>query len=64
MVGLAELNLPTNSGHSLEMLSENIFIAPKQLVPGAGSLLAATKKPGGTLEANRLNVGRDGVVPQ
>ena len=25
---------------------------------------AATKKPDGTLEANRINVGRDGVVPQ
>jgi hypothetical protein len=24
----------------------------------------ATKKPDGTLEANRINVGRDGVVPQ
>jgi len=27
-------------------------------------VLAATKKPDGTLEANRINVGRDGVVPQ
>ena len=26
--------------------------------------LAATKKPDGTLEANRINVGRDGIVPQ
>ena len=26
--------------------------------------LAATKKPDGTLEATRINVGRDGVVPQ
>jgi hypothetical protein len=25
---------------------------------------SATKKPDGTLEANRINVGRDGVVPQ
>ena len=25
---------------------------------------AATKKPDGTLEANRINVGRDGVAPQ
>jgi len=35
------------------------------LKPGARfTVLAATKKPDGTLEANRINVGRDGVVPQ
>ena len=28
------------------------------------TVLAASKKPDGTLEANRINVGRDGVVPQ
>jgi hypothetical protein len=28
------------------------------------TVLAATKRPDGTLEANRINVGRDGVVPQ
>jgi hypothetical protein len=28
------------------------------------TVLAATKKPDGTLEANRINVGRDGVAPQ
>src|ERR1700730_7096490 len=28
------------------------------------TVLAATKKPDGTLEANRINVGRDGIVPQ
>ena len=28
------------------------------------TVLAATKKPDGTLEANRINVGRDGVVPK
>jgi len=28
------------------------------------TVVAATKKPDGTLEANRINVGRDGVVPQ
>jgi hypothetical protein len=28
------------------------------------TVLAATKKPDGTLEANRINVGRDGVTPQ
>ena len=35
-----------------------------ELKPGANILIvAATKKPDGTLEANRVNVGRDGVVP-
>lgn len=35
------------------------------LKPGAHfTVLAATKKPDGTYEANRINVGRDGVVPQ
>jgi hypothetical protein len=28
------------------------------------TVLAATKKPDGTLEANRINVGLDGIVPQ
>jgi hypothetical protein len=35
------------------------------LKPGARfTVLAATKQPDGTLEAARINVGRDGVVPQ
>ena len=35
------------------------------LKPGAHfTVLAATKKPDGTYEASRINVGRDGVVPQ
>jgi hypothetical protein len=35
------------------------------LKPGAKfTVLAVTKKPDGTLETNRINVGRDGVVPQ
>ena len=35
-----------------------------ELKPGAAILIvAATKKPDGSLEANRVNVGRDGVVP-
>jgi hypothetical protein len=35
------------------------------LNPGAHfTVLAATKKPDGTFEANRINVGRDGAVPQ
>jgi hypothetical protein len=39
--------------------------SPADLKPGAKfTVLAATKKPDGTLEASRINVGRDGVVPQ
>jgi len=35
------------------------------LKPGARfTVPAATRKPDGTLEANRINVGRDGVAPQ
>ena len=35
------------------------------LKPGAHfAVLAATKKPDGTFEANRINVGRDGVTPR
>src|SRR5688572_6005340 len=35
-----------------------------ELKPGAAiSIVAATKKPDGTLEANRVNVGRGGVAP-
>ena len=30
----------------------------------AFTVLAATKKPDGSLEAARINVGRDGTVPQ
>ena len=28
------------------------------------TVLAATRKPDGIFEASRINVGRDGVVPQ
>lgn len=36
-----------------------------ELKPGAAILIvAASKQPDGTLQANRVNVGRDGVVPQ
>jgi hypothetical protein len=36
-----------------------------ELTPGASfTVVAATKKPDGTFEAGRINVGRDGVVPQ
>ena len=35
------------------------------LKPGAHfTIVSATKKPDGTLETGRINVGRDGVVPQ
>ena len=35
------------------------------LKPGAHfTVLAATRKPDGTFETNRINVGRDGAVPQ
>src|SRR5262249_58731201 len=35
------------------------------LKPGARfTVIAATKKSDGTFETNRINVGRDGVVPQ
>jgi hypothetical protein len=35
-----------------------------ELKPGANiNIVAATKKPDGTFEAARVNVGRDGVVP-
>jgi hypothetical protein len=35
------------------------------LKPGANfTVISATKKPDGTFEAGRINVGRDGVVPQ
>ena len=36
-----------------------------ELKPGAAvTVPAATKKPDGTFETARVNVGRDGVVPQ
>jgi hypothetical protein len=35
-----------------------------ELKPGANiNIVAATKKPDGTFEAARVNVGREGVVP-
>jgi hypothetical protein len=44
----------------------NYMIGDKSdLKPGASfTIIAATKKPDGTLEAARINVGRGGVVPQ
>jgi hypothetical protein len=39
--------------------------SPSDLKPGAHfTIQAATRKPDGTYEASRINVGRDGVVPQ
>ena len=36
-----------------------------ELKPGANiAIFGAVKKPDGSLEAARVNVGRDGVVPQ
>ena len=36
-----------------------------ELKPGAHvAIIRAVKKPDGSLEANRVNVGRGGVVPQ
>jgi hypothetical protein len=35
-----------------------------ELKPGANVATFAVKKPDGTLETARINVGRDGVVPQ
>jgi len=35
------------------------------LKPGAHfTVIAATRKPDGTFETSRINVGRDGAVPQ
>jgi hypothetical protein len=35
-----------------------------ELKPGASiAVMNATKKPDGTLEASRINVGRDGITP-
>jgi hypothetical protein len=36
----------------------------EELKPGANVATFAVKKPDGTLEASRINVGRDGIVPQ
>ena len=39
--------------------------SPSDLKPGAHfTIQAATKKPDGSYEASRINVGRDGAVPQ
>jgi hypothetical protein len=35
-----------------------------ELKPGANVSTFAIKKPDGTFETGRINVGRDGVVPQ
>ena len=35
-----------------------------ELKPGANiAIMNATKKPDGTIEATRINVGRDGMAP-
>ena len=46
-------------------ITTNVPGDKSELKPGANiRIAAATKKPDGTLEASRISVGRDGVVPQ
>jgi hypothetical protein len=46
-------------------ISRYVIGSAADLKPGAHfSVSSATKKPDGTYEASRINVGRDGVVPQ
>ena len=48
-----------------EVFAQGGTIEKKGLKVGAAfTVTAATKKPDGTMEAARINVGRDGVVPQ
>ena len=50
---------------------QKVKASPKKSSEGAEvkltlteNAMTATKKPDGTFEASRINVGRDGVVPQ
>jgi hypothetical protein len=46
-------------------ITTNVPGNKSELKPGANvSINAATKQPDGTLQASRISVGRDGVVPQ
>ncbi len=46
------------------MIRAYVVGSKDELKPGANiNIVAATKKPDGTFEAARVNVGRDGVVP-
>jgi hypothetical protein len=49
---------------SMADIKEGTYLGSAAMPQPDGTVLAATKKPDGTLEANRINVGRDGVVPQ
>jgi hypothetical protein len=57
--GEKKLVIPPNLAIQQYVIGER-----SELKPGAAiSIVSAAKKPDGTLEASRVNVGRDGVVP-
>ena len=67
----AAVKLKYKDGEKLIIVPPNVPIvryeigSAADLKPGAAfTVTAATKKPDGTLESARINVGRDGVVPQ
>jgi hypothetical protein len=67
----AAVKLKYKDGEKLIIVPPNVPIvryeigSAADLKPGAAfTVTAATKKPDGTLEAARINVGRDGTVPQ
>ena len=67
----AAIKVKYKDGEKLIVVPPNVPIvryeigSPADLKPGVHfTVLAATKKPDGTFEAARINVGRDGVVPQ
>jgi hypothetical protein len=63
-----DLAVIQHSGAIVDPITAHFIEMGRDRVDGVGrarfTVLAATKKPDGTLEANRINVGRDGVVPQ
>jgi len=67
----AAIKVKYKDGEKLIVVPPNVPIvryeigSPADLKTGAAfTVTAATKKPDGTLESARINVGRDGVVPQ
>jgi len=67
----AAVKLKYKDGEKVIIVPPNVPIvryeigSAADLKAGAGfTITAATKKPDGTLEAARINVGRDGTVPQ
>ena len=67
----AAVKLKYKDGEKLIIVPPNVPIvryeigSAADLKPGAAfTVTAATQKPDGTLEAARINVGRDGTVPQ